>query len=239
MADAFAFGLDLGNPGEFSALALVERTAPEPTAIANEPLFNLRDLKRYPPGTPYQQIAADLRARLDAVFPKRVDPLPLRAASIALDVTATGRAVLDTFRIGDPQPTLIPVALTMGMADTYDEQGTFKTPKRNLVTRLQVLFQARRLKIAKALENAELLAKEFSTYRPKVKLATDPAQADWRDGQADDLIFAVALAIWQADRLQTGPDEVPSVGMLRQDGLGDGIRFRAELRSRFADRFGQ
>jgi hypothetical protein len=233
----YAFGLDLGNPGEFSALALVERTRAE--GEAGETVFSLRDLKRYPPGTPYQGMAADLRSRLDAEFPERLNPFPLRAAPVAVDVTATGREVLDTFRLGDPPPALVPVTLTMGLADGYDEQGTFRTSKRNRMTRLQVLLQAKRVRIPKALDNAELLVKELLGYRPKVKLGTDPAQADWRDGLADDLIFAVALAIWQADHLPDGIGDAPSVGMRMEGSRADRIRFAGELRARFPGRFGR
>jgi hypothetical protein len=103
VAHGFAFGLDLGNPGEFSALALVETSTPAGTA---DPLYTLRYLRRFPPGTAYQAKAADLRARLDWEFPHLADPFPLRDAPVAIDVTANGRAVLDTFRLGDPPPRL-------------------------------------------------------------------------------------------------------------------------------------
>jgi hypothetical protein len=145
--------------------------------------------------------------------------------------------VLDTIRVGDPPPVLIPVALTMGLADGLDEQGTCRTSKRNRVTRLQVLFQAKRLKIAKALADAGLLVKELVAYRPKVKLGTDPAQADWRDGQADALIFAVALAVWQTDQIPDPDAGEPTVGMQMQGDLADRIRREGYMRVALADRF--
>jgi hypothetical protein len=114
-------------------------------------------------------------------------------------------------RIGEPPPALIPVALTMGFADGCDEQGNCRASKRDRVTRVQLLVQSRRLKIARSLENADLLVKELVAYRPKVKLASDPAQADWREGLADDLILALDLAVWRADQIH-GPDFEPSPG---------------------------
>jgi hypothetical protein len=236
MPDGYAFGLDLGNPGEFSALALVEKAAP-PGDDA-EPLYSLRDLKRFPPGATFNAIAGELWGRREKFFPDRIDPHPLREARVAVDITATGREVLDTLRLGDHPPELVPIALTMGLASTYDEQGNFRTSKRDRVTRLQVLLQAKRFRIARTLENAELLVKELMAYRPKVKLGADPSQADWRDGQADDLIFAVALALWQVDRLPVPAGE-PSVGMLMQGEAADRIRRRGALQSMFADRFGR
>jgi hypothetical protein len=69
-----------------------------------------------------------------------------------------------------------------------------------LVGVLQVLLQTRRLRIAQALPEAAILAKELETFQVKITAAANEAFGAWREGQHDDLVLAVALAAWAGER---------------------------------------
>ena len=65
---------------------------------------------------------------------------------------------------------------------------------------MQVLLQQRRLKIARSLPDAETLVSELQTFRVKVTLAAAETLDAWRENAHDDLVLAVALACWWAER---------------------------------------
>jgi hypothetical protein len=183
----FALGLDLGPAGAFTALAVAEAVeVADGDDGAESERYAVRHLRRLPPGTPYREIADEVLALLAT---KALD-----GASVAIDVTAVGTGVLDLFRAADPPPYVVPVVLTPGQHEEVDPRGGMRVPKKDLVTRLQLLLQARRLQVPAALPDADLLARELANYRPRVSLAADPTAADWRQGQADDLVLAVGLA---------------------------------------------
>jgi hypothetical protein len=60
-----------------------------------------------------------------------------------------------------------------------------------------VLLQNRRLKVAKALPETEVLMKELKDFRVKVNPATaHESYEHWREGDHDDLVLATAMATW-------------------------------------------
>jgi hypothetical protein len=76
-----------------------------------------------------------------------------------------------------------------------------------------------RLKIAKALPHAELLARELMNFRSRVTAQTVEAQLDWRERANDDLVLALAIATWQAER-DPGLGFSCSYGVSEMDGWG-------------------
>ena len=73
-------------------------------------------------------------------------------------------------------------------------------PKRDLMAGLQVLFEYDELKIARTLVYAEALKKEMMDMRVKATPAGNEQFGAWREGEHDDLVFAVALACWGAKK---------------------------------------
>jgi hypothetical protein len=66
---------------------------------------------------------------------------------------------------------------------------------------VQAALQVRRLRIAPALREVRTLTKELQTFRVKVNLATANESFEaWRERDHDDLVLAVALAVWLAER---------------------------------------
>jgi hypothetical protein len=74
-------------------------------------------------------------------------------------------------------------------------------PKKELVSVLQVMLQARRIKVAPTLPEAKTLVRELTTFQVKITPAANEVFGAWREGQHDDLVLAVAIAIWQAEHL--------------------------------------
>ena len=118
-----------------------------------------------------------------------------------VDATGVGRPVVDMLHDAKIRP-LIAVTITGG--DTVSRDGTdYRVPKRDLVSTLQVELQNDRLKIAEGLDLSAILVREMQNFRVKINIATghDSYEA-WREGDHDDLVLAVALALWYAVELR-------------------------------------
>jgi hypothetical protein len=92
------------------------------------------------------------------------------------------------------------VTLTTGHEVSIGENGSVYIPKKELVSTLQVLLQLRRLQVARTLPDAMLLVRELEHFRVKVTTARTDTYESWREGQNDDLVFAVALAAWVGEQ---------------------------------------
>jgi hypothetical protein len=191
---AYFVGLDLGQVNDFTALAVLERPSLHPWGP--RPIFDLRHLQRFPLGTPYPQIVQAVRELL-------LRPA-LRDASLVVDQTGVGRAVVDM--LWDELRGQVPchftaVTITGGHAVTNPANGCLHVPKKELVGAVQVLLQSRRLRIAQTLPEAPVLVKELDNFRVKITEAANETFGAWREGQHDDLVFATALAAFMALRV--------------------------------------
>jgi hypothetical protein len=65
---------------------------------------------------------------------------------------------------------------------------------------MQVLLRTGRLKIARTLPHAALLARELVNFRFKVSSKGPEDALDWREGPDDDLVLARAIAAWEVER---------------------------------------
>jgi len=94
------------------------------------------------------------------------------------------------------------VSITGGISETGG-RGTYHVPKRNLVSRAVAPFEGKRLKIARNMRLVPELVREreLENFKVKVNLQTahDSYEA-WRESDHDDLVLALALACWWAER---------------------------------------
>ncbi len=192
----FVMGLDLGQAQDFTALAILERARNRSTP------HSLRYLDRLPRNTPYP---AQVRRVAELLGQE-----PLRGSTVLIvDATGVGRPVVDLlYREG-----LYPVAVTItgGEVETY-ENG-YRAPKRLLVTSAQVLLQQGRLKFAAELPLVGVLKQELLSFRVKIDALTGhDSYGAWREGQHDDLVLALCLAAWWAEKLTPGEGELPPSG---------------------------
>lgn len=187
MTTDYILGLDLGQVSDPSALAVLERPA------GADPEYALRHLQRYPLGTPYPKL-------VPGVLAVAAQLAVLGDVVLVVDQTGVGRAVVDLFSTAPAAPRVVPVTITAGHAVTVAPDGSLHVPKKELVTALQLLLQHHRLKVARALPDAEVLRRELMTFRVKITAAANETFGAWREGDHDDLVLAAALAAWWAER---------------------------------------
>jgi hypothetical protein len=189
-------GLDLGQPYQYTAFAVLERTTQPDSESPGRTLrcYAVRHLERFELGTSFPEICA----RLKAVF----SDSRLQDSTLTVDRTVVGRPVIDLLRRARLGVSTRPLTITAGQRSEYDQDGTCLVPKNELVTTLQVLLQTRRIKVAPSLPKAETLTKELVRFRAKSTLASVDTLEDWREGPHDDLVLAVAIAAWQSEHLR-------------------------------------
>src|SRR5579871_956446 len=93
----------------------------------------------------------------------------------------------------------MPVVVTGGEAETK-AQGYWRVPKRDLIAGLQVVLQNGELQIAAELALGPARVREMAEMRVKVTAEGNARYGAWREGEHDDLVFAVALACWAVRR---------------------------------------
>jgi hypothetical protein len=185
-------GLDLGLPGQFSALAVVEkRCVRTEHGFEADARYAVRHLQRFPPGTPYSAVVEAVRA----VF---ADP-PVKGGNLTVDQTAVGRAVFESVRDAKTGAHVIGLTVTAGHGVQVDDWGGWLVPKKDLVGVLQVLLQEMRLKVAQTLDHARTLTAELHQFQLRA-VPLKPDALEWRERPHDDLVLAVGIAAWQAER---------------------------------------
>lgn len=205
-------GLDLGQTHDPSALSIidVERARVQFDWLGHlvdnpireeEQVYNIRHVERLPLHTPYPKIVQYVGQVLQAI-PRagRGYSKPGRAeVKLVVDQTGVGRPVVDMFEAAGIE--LIPITITGGDAVSDDWPG-YRVPKRDLVSRVQVLIQTRRLRMAAALPAGIDLEKEMANFQYQITAkAHDTYNA--RQGAYDDLLLSVALPCWAAQNAQS------------------------------------
>ena len=194
--DWYFVGVDFGQSRDFTVIAVVERA--ETTgdwdavkfALKKVVSLQLRYLERIALGTPYTEVIRRV------VQVTRWPDLAGRCR-LAVDGTGVGRPVVDLLRNERPGCVVMAVNITSGLKET-SEGGYYGVPKRDLILGLQVLLQRGVLRIAAGLEHGPELVKEMAAMQVKISLSGHEQYAVWREGTHDDLVFAVALACWNA-----------------------------------------
>jgi hypothetical protein len=190
---SFFGGLSLGQASEYTGLAVLEkRTPPHRQFERVDASYAVRHLARFPPGTAYGEVLA-------AVTKVFADP-PVANGTLMVDQTGVGRAVFELVRDSRVQASVHAVTVTAAHAGAWDDRGTWLVPKKDLVGVLQLLLQGRRLKVAPALAMAQTLAAELQQFKLKAVPMTADAAVEWRERPHDDLVLAVAVAAWEAER---------------------------------------
>ena len=203
MLATFYLGLDLGQTTDFTALAVVERRYPPPSGNEYpDPVYLLRHLHRFPLGTSYTAIVSAVA--------ELVSTEQLRYQSVlTVDQTGVGRPLVEMLRKADMRCRIVAETITAGQTVSVADDGSFRVPKKELVTCLQILLQANRLKIVRSLPAASLLVSELLNFRVKITAAANETFEAWRERDHDDLVLALAIAVWYAERDNIDYDEVP------------------------------
>ena len=183
----FYLGVDLGQAQDYTAIAIAERKDLNLT----KPEYHIRHLERLKLGTPYPAI-------VERVLGLMQSGQLIGKTTLVVDKTGVGAPVVDMFRAAG----LHPIAITITGGDSDSGSGDdYRVPKRDLVSTLQVLFQAGRLKVAGDLPEARTLTEELLNFKVTINAKTaHDSYESWREGIHDDLVLAVALACWHAEK---------------------------------------
>jgi hypothetical protein len=156
----------------------------------------VRHVERLPLRMAYPDQVAYLRSILMA------PELP-RGAELVVDMTGVGRPVFELFERDGLKPVV--VVITGGLEEVRAGAAEFRVPKITLVSRLQAALHAGELKFAVGLAEEPALRQELGEFRMRFSDA-GRAQFGAREGRHDDLVLALACALWRAQRHGRGPD---------------------------------
>ena len=100
-----------------------------------------------------------------------------------------------------------PIIITGGAQVTFDPMtASYNVPKRDLVAVTQLTLQRGRLLIAQALPLAGLLRSELEGFRAKPTAAGHETY-EAREGEHDDIVLALAQAVWVGERVGSALSE--------------------------------
>ncbi len=180
-------GLDLGQAQDFTAMIVLRRTTVR-TETETYRQYDCPHIRRWPLGTSYDTIVADLKVMLAKLPDKPV---------LVVDGTGCGRPVVDMIRRAAlPVRSLAPVIISGGAVE--GRSGIYRTvPKRDLVGATMAVMHKGRLHIAKSLPETETLVKELRSFTARITTAGNEKfeAGDWRVSPHDDIILALALAL--------------------------------------------
>lgn len=172
--------------------------------------YHIRHLERLPLRTPYTRVVDKVLELIKKLFPAHLYPVnrwgERGEVVLIVDYTGVGRAVVDMlyqkiqdFGKGEPNVRLWPAAITGSQGRASFEPGPFiSLPKHELIFSGGVIpLQDGRLKWGPKIRDRKVLEDELKNYRRNQNIATGAQTFEpWREGEHDDLLFAVCLAGW-------------------------------------------
>jgi hypothetical protein len=114
--------------------------------------------------------------------------------NLVVDATGVGRPVVDLLQAAELGCKIWPVTITSGASEGSGADG-YRVPKRDLIMGLLLMIQNRELKIAQGMAEGQALLKEMANMRVSVT-SGGREKFGARSGEHDDLVLAVALAVW-------------------------------------------
>jgi hypothetical protein len=188
----YVLGADLGQSTDPTAIAILEHRkvwhkhwSGRDTIMVEERL-DVRHLARLPLGMSYPAVVEAVGALLAR------PPLADHECELVIDETGVGRAVADLFDVYGLNPTR--VTITAGAEQSQSGNG-WHVAKQILISTLDARLHTGELKFAADLLEALALRDELLDFRRKVSVA-GRFSFEARVGKHDDLVLAVALALW-------------------------------------------
>ena len=199
----YFIGVDLGQQRNFTAIAILQRETRtldtrDPVTFAPhiEETYAVRHLERLPLGTSYSEVADYI------AFLTRHIAVTGRC-EVILDATGLGAPVADMLRSRGMKGPLHRVILTGGDNQTTNQIGT-GIPRRDLISRLHLAIEQKKLSIARDTPATRDLLKELANlemhYTPAGRLHYEPGGQE----KQDDLTIATSLAWWKAQIPKAG-----------------------------------
>jgi hypothetical protein len=161
------------------------------TPLTYDTTYHITYLDRLPLRTTYPDIIKHVKTLLDTA--------PLAGnAELVIDYTGVGRPVFDGF----VKEKLRPIGISITSGDAWRQDGrVFYVAKRLLISTLDSAMNNGCIFAAPLLTHAEILRSELADLRRKFS-DSGYQQVEARSGKHDDMILAVAVALWYAARPQ-------------------------------------
>jgi hypothetical protein len=215
--ERYTIGLDLGQSRDSTAIAVV-RKVEEP---GHKPVFQVGNLIKLPLGTTYPDIVSYVtefvcRPRFRGKY------------ELVIDFTGVGRPVFDMFRVQGLSP--IGVCFTAGTAIT-NHGFTYSVPKGHLISGLQSILYGQ-LKIRDSLPDVPELIKEIEAFQVDFT-DTGHMRFNARSGAHDDLIMAIAIAVWRARGDNTHAQWMDYMMKVSRGGWSESKRSAPQARVKF------
>jgi hypothetical protein len=190
-------GWDIGQSVDPSAVCALEHTVKGGKLTLNEKTktirqqrvesFHVRHLERIALGTSYPQQIQHVANLLNRE--------PLVGAKLVVDFTGVGRPVFDMAERAGLRPH--GVLITAGHEVTRNGGSIYHVPKQILISQLEARLHSGELKIAADIADAGALAEELKDFARSVS-AAGRVTFNARSGSHDDLVLAVAIALFLA-----------------------------------------
>lgn len=194
-------GVDIGQAHDPTAVCILEEKYPEipPGTWGSNVAVLQRRVKEYKAPLQVRHLE---RLPLQTSYPAQVDYVrsllarpPLQQPATFIDYTGVGRPVFDLF-LKARMARVYGVSITAGNEVHRKERG-WSVPKQILMSKLQALLHTEQLKIAAGIADAPVLLREMKDFRVQFSSAGN-ALFNAREGAHDDLVLAVALAVFGA-----------------------------------------
>ena len=207
----YAAGVDVGKRHDPSALAIIERRQlmgadgrfSNRPIEQGDPVFHVVHAQRFPLHEPYPQQGQ----RLARLLGSRAE---LADCPVLVDRTGVGDGVIDQWKREIPE--IRAIVLTAGR-EVVRAGRELHISKSVLIQELQGHLHYQTIKVPKDLPEAEAIAREAADFEVHYT-ATGALQWNAKSGDHDDLIIAIALALYGAVHLSArGPVMVPTLGL--------------------------
>ena len=154
-------------------------------------------LRRLPLGLSYPAVVQEVALLL-------ARPPLAGNCELVVDATGVGVAVADLFDTASVNPTR--VTITAGLEQSWQGRRGWHVSKQVLISTLDARLHTGELRFAKELTEAGAMQEELKDFRRKVSVA-GRYTFEARVGKHDDLVLAVAIALWSCVGLpkQTPP----------------------------------
>ena len=202
-------GVDLGQARDPTSISIIERmetikpTANAPDQIYTDPdkiigMYRLMHLEQAPRETPYPVVVRRIKAIMQL-------PELMGRARLIIDYTGVGRPVHDMMIDEGLRP--VTVSITTGAQITEKPTG-YNVPKQDIVAILEVLLETHRFSYTKKLRIAERFEEQMREYRMKIARNGRVSFEALTEEIHDDLVIAVALPLWYAERTMGGMRDI-------------------------------
>lgn len=232
IGEALLGGLDLGKRSDFAVHAVVGRRQLAQPMAKRKFRYQLRYLNRWELGTPYTALREGDESIIGDVKTRYEKP-PLLNTPLAVDFTGVGMPVVEQMVAQRVRARLHPVLIVSGVTmktPRETDDRSWHVPKVDLIGNMIILLEANLVHWQGpgkkgALPLITAFEKELSAFREFITRKKNTTY-DTAGSEHDDIILAVALALWIGEHAGTGdvsgivlPGEPEAAGLSAPDGV--------------------